>query len=35
MAIEATSSRERADEFDLLMGGLSNEMSRFSGGRVQ
>jgi hypothetical protein len=34
-AIEATCDRERADEFDLLMGGFSKEMNRFSGGRVQ
>ena len=32
-AIEATCDRERADEFDLLIGGFSKEMSRFSGGR--
>jgi len=34
-AIEATCGRERADEFDLLIGGFSKEMNRFSGGRVQ
>lgn len=34
-AIEAACGRERADEFDLLMGGFSKEMNRFSGGRVQ
>jgi hypothetical protein len=32
-AIEATCGRERADEFDLLMGGFSKEV--ISGGRVQ
>ena len=34
-AIEAACGRERADEFDLLMAGLSKEVNRFSGGRVQ
>ena len=35
-AIEATCGRERADEFDLLVGGFSKELSRLSGGeRVQ
>jgi len=35
-AIEATCGRERADEFDLLTGGFSKELSRLSGGeRVQ
>ncbi len=34
-AIEATCGRERADEFDLLMGGFSKEMNGLSGGHVQ
>jgi hypothetical protein len=33
-AIEATCGRERADEFHLLMAGVSKEVNRFSGGRV-
>src|ERR1700674_2880205 len=31
-AIEATCGRERADEFDLLVGGFSKELSRLSAG---
>jgi hypothetical protein len=34
-AIEATCGRERADEFDLLMAGFSQEVMKFSAGRVQ
>ena len=34
-AIEATCGRERADEFDILMGWFSKEVFRFWGGRVQ
>jgi hypothetical protein len=31
-AIEATCGRERADEFDLLVGGFSKELSTLSAG---
>jgi hypothetical protein len=34
-AIEATHGREKANEFDLLNAQFSEEVRRFSGGRVQ